>query len=281
MIILDLSQVMISTLMAQIGNHHNAEIDENLLRHMVLNSVRANRRKFADEYGEFVIACDSRHSWRKDVFPFYKANRKKTRDESELNWTMIFESLGKIRDELKEYFPYRVIQIDGAEADDIIATLVKENQDQRILIISGDKDFQQLQKYPFVQQYDPTRKKFIQCNAPTAFLKEHILKGDTGDGVPNFLSEDNCLVVGVRQKPVSAKKLAYWLPQEPDVFCNSYMLRNYKRNQQLIDFEFIPTEIQQAVVSIYNEQANKGREKLFNYFVQFKLKHLLTDIGDF
>ena len=281
MIILDLSQVMISTLMAQIGNHHNAEIDENLLRHMVLNSVRANKRKFADEYGEFVIACDGRHSWRKDVFPFYKANRKKTRDKSELNWTMIFESLGKIRDELKEYFPYRVIQIDGAEADDIIATLVKENQDQRILIISGDKDFQQLQKYPFVQQYDPTRKKFIQCNAPTAFLKEHILKGDTGDGVPNFLSEDNCLVVGIRQKPVSAKKLAYWLPPEPDVFCNSYMLRNYKRNQQLIDFEFIPTEIQQAVVSIYNEQANKGREKLFNYFVQFKLKHLLTDIGDF
>ena len=187
----------------------------------------------------------------------------------------------KLYDELKEYFPYRVIQIDGAEADDIIATLDKENQDQRILIISGDKDFQQLQKYPFVQQYDPTRKKFIQCNSPGSFLKEHILEGDTGDGVPNFLSEDNCLVVGVRQKPVSAKKLSYWLQQEPDVFCNSYMLRNYKRNQQLIDFEFIPTEIQQAVVSIYNEQANKGREKLFNYFVQFKLKHLLTDIGDF
>ena len=281
MIILDLSQVMISTLMAQIGNHHNAEIDENLLRHMVLNSVRANRRKFADEYGEFVIACDGRHSWRKDVFPFYKANRKKTRDESELNWTMIFESLGKIRDELKEYFPYRVIQIDGAEADDIIATLVKENQDQRILIISGDKDFQQLQKYPFVQQYDPTRKKFIQCNAPIEFLKEHILRGDTGDGVPNFLSEDNCLVVGTRQKSVTAKKLISWLSQEPEIFCNSYMLRNYKRNQQLIDFDFIPGEIQQAVVSIYNEQANKGREKLFNYFVQFKLKHLLTDIGDF
>jgi len=281
MIILDLSQVMISTLMAQIGNHHNAEIDENLLRHMVLNSVRANRRKFADEYGEFVIACDGRHSWRKDVFPFYKANRKKNRDESELNWTLIFESLGKIRDELKEYFPYRVIHIDHAEADDIIATLVKENQDQRVLIISGDKDFQQLQKYPFVQQYDPTRKKFIQCNAPVNFLKEHILKGDTGDGVPNFLSEDNCLVVGTRQKPVTAKRLSGWLTQEPEVFCNSYMLRNYKRNQQLIDFEFIPEEIQQSVVSIYNEQANKGREKLFNYFVQFKLKHLLTDIGDF
>jgi hypothetical protein len=281
MIILDLSQVMISTLMAQIGNHHNAEIDENLLRHMVLNNIRATKRKFADEYGEFIIACDGRHSWRKDVFPFYKANRKKNREESELNWTLIFESLGKIRDELKEYFPYRVIQLDHAEADDVIATLVKENQDQRILIVSGDKDFQQLQKYPFVQQYDPTRKKFIQCNSPDTFLKEHILKGDTGDGVPNFLSEDNCLVVGTRQKSVTAKKLVYWLPQEPEVFCNSYMLRNYKRNQQLIDFEFIPEEIQRSVISIYNEQANKGRDKLFNYFVQFKLKHLLTDIGDF
>ena len=118
MIIMDLSQVMIATLMVQLGNHTNAELDENLLRHMILNSIRANKIKFGSDYGELVIAADARTTWRREMFPYYKANRKKNRDASELNWTMIFESLHKIREELKANFPYRVIQFDGAEADD-------------------------------------------------------------------------------------------------------------------------------------------------------------------
>ena len=281
MIILDLSQVMISNLMAQIGNHHNAEIDENLLRHMVLNSIRANKKQFSHEYGELIVACDSRNSWRRDIFPYYKANRRKNREESELNWTMIFETLGRIRDELQEFFPYRVIQIEGAEADDVIATLVKEYHSEGILILSGDKDFSQLQQYARIKQYDPTRKKYIVCDNPKSFLKEHIIRGDSGDGVPNFLSEDNTFVLGVRQKSISSKKLVEWLAQEPESFCDEYMMRNFKRNQTLVDFDYIPDSIEVDVVKAYNEQANKGRSKLFNYFIKYKLKNLLTDINDF
>jgi len=281
MIILDLSQVMISNLMAQIGNHHNAEIDENLLRHMVLNSIRANKKQFSHEYGELIVACDSRNSWRREIFPYYKANRRKNREESELNWTMIFETLGRIRDELQEFFPYRVIQIEGAEADDVIATLVKEYHAEGVLILSGDKDFSQLQQYARIKQYDPTRKKFIVCDNPKLFLKEHIIRGDSGDGVPNFLSEDNTFVLGVRQKSISSKKLVEWLAQEPESFCDEYMMRNFKRNQTLVDFDYIPESIEVDVVKAYNEQADKGRSKLFNYFIKYKLKNLLTDINDF
>jgi 5'-3' exonuclease len=272
---------MISNLMAQIGNHHNAEIDENLLRHMVLNSIRANKKQFSHEYGELIVACDSRNSWRRDIFPYYKANRRKNREESELNWTMIFETLGRIRDELQEFFPYRVIQIEGAEADDVIATLVKEYHSEGILILSGDKDFSQLQQYARIKQYDPTRKKYIVCDNPKSFLKEHIIRGDSGDGVPNFLSEDNTFVLGVRQKSISSKKLVEWLAQEPESFCDEYMMRNFKRNQTLVDFDYIPDSIEVDVVKAYNEQANKGRSKLFNYFIKYKLKNLLTDINDF
>jgi 5'-3' exonuclease len=272
---------MISNLMAQIGNHHNAEIDENLLRHMVLNSIRANKKQFSHEYGELIVACDSRNSWRREIFPYYKANRRKNREESELNWTMIFETLGRIRDELQEFFPYRVIQIEGAEADDVIATLVKEYHAEGVLILSGDKDFSQLQQYARIKQYDPTRKKFIVCDNPKLFLKEHIIRGDSGDGVPNFLSEDNTFVLGVRQKSISSKKLVEWLAQEPELFCDEYMMRNFKRNQTLVDFDYIPESIEVDVVKAYNEQADKGRSKLFNYFIKYKLKNLLTDINDF
>ena len=283
MIIIDLSQVMIATLMAQLGNHTNADVDENLLRHMVLNSLRANKVKFSHEYGEFVIAADGRRSWRKDVFAFYKANRKRDRDASELNWNLIFESLNKIRDELKTHFPYRVIHIENAEADDVIATLIKNrtNSFEKVLILSGDKDFQQLQQYPNVKQYSPVLKKFIVCKNPDNFLKEHIIRGDTGDGVPNFLSADDCLVTGTRQKSISSKKLEAWLSANPIEFCTQDMLRGFKRNEQMINFDYIPKEIEKNIMDEYDLQANKDRSQLFNYFVTNKLKGLTDAINDF
>lgn len=283
MIIVDLSQVMISNLMVQLGNHTNTEIEEDLLRHMVLNSIRSYNQKFKNEYGEMIIACDAGNNWRKQIFPYYKANRRKNREKSELNWTHIFDVLGKVREELKEYFPYRVIQIDGAEADDIIGTLVDKfgNTSEKILIMSGDKDFVQLQRYMNVKQYDPVQKKWRTTNDPDRFVKEHIMRGDTGDGVPNFLSADNTFVVGARQKPLSQKKMDAWIHMDPREFCDENMLRGYMRNQQLVDLTFVPENLRVQVLEEYEAQAGKGRSKLFNYFIEKRLKNLLESINEF
>jgi len=280
-IIVDLNQVMISTLMAQIGNHKNIKIEEDIVRHMVLNALRSHKARFSNEFGELVIACDDKNYWRKQVYPYYKANRKKERDASELDWNAVFETLNKIRQELKDNFPYKVIQIEHAEADDIIATLVKEFcYQEKILILSGDKDFGQLQKYPNVKQYSPVLKKYINCANPDLFLKEHIMRGDSSDGIPNFLSPDNVFVIGGRQTPVTSKKIQVWMIQEPEQFCDETMLRNYKRNQQLIDLECIPDDISTQVLEQYTSQI-KDRSKLFNYFIAHKLKNLMECIGDF
>jgi hypothetical protein len=283
MIIVDLSQVMISNLMMQLGNHTNTEVEEDLLRHMILNSIRSYNQKFKDEYGEMIIACDDRNFWRRDIFPYYKANRKKSREKSELNWTQIFDALHKIRDELKTFFPYRVIRVDSAEADDIIGSLVmaKGDTNEKILILSGDKDFVQLQRYNNVKQYDPVQKKFRTTNDPDRFIKEHIMRGDVGDGIPNFLSTDNCLVVGERQKPVLSKKLDVWVNQKPEEFCDERMLRGYRRNQQLVDLTFIPQNVQDNILSEYEAQGGKDRKNLFNYFIEKKLKNLIESINEF
>ena len=283
MIIMDLSQVMISNLMIQLGNHTNADIEEDLLRHMVLNSVRAYNVKFKNEFGEMIIACDAGNNWRRQVFPYYKANRRKNREKSEINWTAVFETLNKVRDELKDYFPYRVIRVDGAEADDIIGTLAQTygNTNEKILILSGDKDFVQLQAFMNVQQFDPVQKKWRKTNDVDKFMKEHIIRGDAGDGVPNFLSADDTFVVGARQKPISQKKLDQWLDADPKEFCDEKMLRGYLRNQQLVDLNFIPPDIKKEVLVQYEQQAGKGRDKLFNYFIDRRLKLLLESINEF
>jgi 5'-3' exonuclease, N-terminal resolvase-like domain/T4 RNase H, C terminal len=283
MIIVDLSQVMLSNLMVQIGNHTNAKIEENMVRHMVLNSLRTYRQKFSDEYGEIVIACDNTNYWRKKAFPYYKANRKKSQEKSELDWKAIFECLNKIRAELKEFFPYRVIDIESAEADDIIATL-SENYGQfaedDILILSGDKDFIQLHVHSHVKQYDPVRKKWITHNNPRQYLKEHVLKGDAGDGVPNVLSSDNCFVTGERQRPLTQKKIDVLIEQGENI-TDEIIKRNYFRNRELIDLSYIPKEIKAKIIESYESQTKKSRDKMFNYFIDNKLKHLMEHISEF
>ena len=285
MIILDLNQVMISNLMVQLGNHTNHQVEEDLLRHMILNSIRLYKQKFSAEYGELVIACDDKNYWRRKVYPYYKANRKKAREKSELDWTKIFESLNKIRAELREVFPYPTIQVDSVEADDVIATLCSLKgatvSSERILILSGDKDFNQLQKYGNVEQFDPVRKKWIKTDDPYKYVQEHIMRGDTGDGIPNFLSDDDTFVSDKRQKPLTQKKIDAWLGKDPSEFCDDMMLRNYKRNQQLVDFEFIPEDVKTRILDEYKAQSGKTRDKLFNYFIQNKLKNLMEVIGDF
>jgi hypothetical protein len=285
MIILDLNQVMISNLMVQLGNHTNHQVEEDLLRHMILNSIRLYRQKFSSEYGELVIACDDKNYWRRKVYPYYKANRKKAREKSELDWTKIFEALNKIRAELREVFPYPTIQVDSVEADDVIATLCSLRgatvSSERILILSGDKDFNQLQKYGNVEQFDPVRKKWIKTDDPYKYVQEHIMRGDTGDGIPNFLSDDDTFVSDKRQKPLTQKKIDAWLGKDPSEFCDDMMLRNYKRNQQLVDFEFIPEDVKTRILDEYKAQSGKTRDRLFNYFIQNKLKNLMEVIGDF
>ena len=288
MILLDLNQVMISNLMMQIGNSSNATVDESLVRHMVLNSIRLYKGKFGEKYGELVVCCDDKNYWRKEIFPYYKAHRKADREKSPLNWNEIFTCLNKIRDELKETFPWRVIQVERAEADDIIGTLCNRfgkilmNDDtESILVLSGDKDFGQLQKYSNVEQFSPITKKWIRINNPEAFLREHIMKGDRGDGIPNFLSGDNVIVTGARQKPLMSKKLDGWIASDPKDFCDENMLRNYKRNEALVDLSKIPQEISDEINRAYDDYIIPDRRGLMNYFIKNRLKSLMENIGEF
>lgn len=291
MIIVDLNQVMIANMMAQLGAHKNAPLSEDMLRHMVLNGIRSYKTKFSAKYGEMVIAADARHSWRKDVFPYYKANRGTDRDASEIDWDFVFGCFNKLREELREFFPYRVIWADGLEADDVIAVLARENAPQafgdivtgdRVLILSGDKDFKQLQKYAGVDQYCPTQKKWLTTDDPAKFLQEHIIRGDKGDGVPNILSSDDSIVKKIRQKSIMEKKVDVWLKSPGDSFCeNEEMRRNYHRNRVLIDLDCTPDHLAQEVIRQFREQEGKDRRKLQSYFIHHNLKHLFQYIGDF
>jgi hypothetical protein len=271
--------------MQQINMNPRADLSEDLIRHMVLNSLRKYIKQFR-KYGTVIIACDSLNGyWRKDIFPFYKAHRKKDREASKFDWKLIFNTINTLKEELKDNFPYKVIEVTGAEADDIIAILVKEYRDEDILILSSDKDFVQLQKYKNVKQYSPILKRFITTPNPHKYIREHIIKGDRGDGVPNFLSSDNVFVIGNRQKPISKTKLEKWVndPTWPSVQhgVTDNMARGFSRNQQLVDLDFIPENIKQAILEEHENVKPCNRTKMLNYFISKKLKSLIAVIDEF
>ena len=276
-----MNQISLASMMMHLNVTKEKEPDENLVRHMILNSIRMYRTDFNQEFGEIDLTYDSKHYWRRDYFPNYKAGRKKGRENDSKNWDAIFNCLNKIKAEFKENLPYKYMEVYGAEADDIIATLCKKlGNANKIMFVSGDNDFIQIQKYPNVEQYSPILKKYVNGHDPVTYIKEHILKGDASDGVPNVLSPDNTFVDGLRQRPLGRKKIETWLNMHIDDLQDE-VKRNYQRNDKLINLDNIPLDLEKEIMVDFCEAPCGDRSKLLNYFIQSRLKELTESIGDF
>lgn len=282
MIIVDFSAVCLATILI------NKENDERMIRHMTLNSLRMYNQKFKEQYGEMILACDGANNWRREYFPQYKGVRRKTRNDSSFDWNEAFRIMHLIKDEIRENFPYKVIHLEGCEADDVIGTLVERTQEfgnyEDVMIVSADGDFKQLQKYDNIKQWSPLTKKFVVETNPRASLQEKILTGDAGDGVPNVLSHDDTFINGERQVPLSKKKKEAILEDLSDgelLYAASWY-RNYCRNETLIDLTKTPEDLKQKIINNYEEQdpwQNKG--KVFPYLVAKKMNRLIESVQEF
>ena len=282
MILVDLSQIMMAcTVMSMEKGQTEAEMD--FVRHMVLNSLRMYREKYNDEYGELVLCCDDMHSWRRDYFPQYKAGRRTTREESPLNWTQIFGCFNTLKSELREVFPYKVLQVEGAEADDIIGVLCRYSSitKQKTMIVSSDKDFIQLHD-KYVHQWSPVTKKLVNGIEPSQYLFEHILKGDKSDGIPNILSADDSIINGVRQKPITKKYIDNFVLHNAEINGRTDTeIRNFHRNEKLIDLKQTPKELSDLIWNEYQKEPEGSRANLLNFFVEKRLNNLIETVGDF
>ena len=288
MILIDYTQVVLGSIIVSLNR--GEDLDDKLVRHITLNNLRYYRSRFKEEYGELVICTDDKHYWRRDYFPNYKANRKKDRESSPYDWNEIFSAVNMIRDELDIYFPYKVLHIDGAEADDIIAVVLLNRAEDKNIIISSDKDFIQLHRES-ISQYSPVTKKVLNGENPQAYLKEHIIKGDRSDGVPNVLSSDDTFISEKRQKPIRKTTIVTLLEAmneyDPETLyqiakCNKdTWVRNWQRNETLIDLTKIPEEIVENILYEFDGQVEGYRNNLLNYFIDNKLNSLIKEIQEF
>ena len=286
MIIVDYSGIAIAAIFSQ---DRPEEVEEPLIRHMILNTIRRYNVKFRKEYGQMVIACDNT-SWRKEQFEHYKAKRKSSREESPLDWGKFFGFLNGIRDEIAEEMPYPVVHVERAEADDVIATLVESTQEfgqnEPVMIVSSDKDFIQLHRYSNVQQFSPMKRAPLKVDDPVFYKFDHICRGDVSDGVPNMLSADDTFITeGARQTPMRAKKIKEWYEAYPNLCEEGVMTqeqyRNYCRNKLMIDLDCIPMDLRENIMNKYKLQRGKKNNKIFNYLITKRCNLLVQSAEDF
>jgi hypothetical protein len=278
MILLDYNAIAISNVVTQ-----KLDIDENLVRHMILNSIRMYRSRHKQQYGEIVVCTDGFKNWRREAFPPYKHKRKDARKESKMDWNELFRITNLVLEEIKENMPYKVVEVEEVEADDIIGVLCEDSQEfgrgGNILIVSSDKDFVQLQKYSNVSQYSPMKKKMIKEALPRKQLMELILKGDTSDGVPNVLSGDQVFVEGIRQTPLRQKVIDQ-LINDPKCMGDE-IYRNYLRNKKLIDLSETPQPLKEKIINNYDSQNPTSGKNVLKYLMEKRCKLLIESVGDF
>ena len=279
MILVDYSSISMSSVMVRI---HEFEDNIDLIRHQIYNMIRQYNLEYRDKYGEMVLCMDSKNNWRKDIFPHYKANRKKSRDESSHNWKAIFAVMDEVREELINYGTFRCVRVDKCEADDIIGVICeKQITPGPILIISPDKDFVQLQKYPNVKQFSNIQKKWIEPEVSALYdLELKVLKGDTGDGVPNVLSDDDCLITeGVRQSKLTADKIEK-LMKDPEAL-GTTTARRVIRNRMMIDLSRTPDPLKEEILTHFSAKAKGSINGLMTLFTKHKMKMMMESLQDF
>ena len=275
-ILIDNNQIILSSIFTA-AKTAQSEDDYGFIRHLVLNTYRKYLSKFRRDYGELVICNDSKNVWRKDFFPQYKKNRSERQKKSKFDWGKIFNELHTIREEMKDVFPYRFVQVERAEADDIIAVIAKNfHHKEKIMIVSSDKDFQQLQRYPNVEQYSPSKKGILRCDDPYDFLLDHVVRGDSSDGVPNAISDDAVFVEGRRQTRLTNKKIEELKEvgfQQEDNFM--------ERNQKLIDLTMVPDYIEEETMRQMETEVSGDRSKILEYMMKYRLRSLIDNLEDF
>lgn len=283
MILIDYSNVAMSCLAVGMRMESGNIMSQGFL----LGKIKAYNTKFRDVYGELVIANDhGGMTWRHAYYKHYKAHRVvKDPDEAFIEMMQVRADMYK---SLKEHSPYRCVSIRGAEGDDIGGVLAR--QPGRHMLISADKDWTQICS-DTIKCYNPIKKEQID-NGPN-YIDQLILSGDPGDGIPNFLSDDDTLVnKEKRQKPLT-KKIKEQMydafdqyTEIPDLnvkgVTTEQMQKNYIRNQKLIDFRKIPKIIVKQIEDEFHSQEGKHKGKdLMTMILAMKASNYVSCLNDF
>lgn len=272
---------------------------ENILRHAIINSFTTLKKRFGAEYGELIIAVDGKKNFRKDIYEHYKAGRAEARKKSDIPWNIVFDIVHRLVDEAKENWPWAVIEVDRAEADDVMFVLVEDianhntqsvgvmddDEPEKVLLDTRDQDMFQIHR-PGLRQWDSRDRKFITLPSgmtAEAFRKDLIIRGDTTDGVENVFTPLGTLITpGVRQTACIAKRMNSVLQFENifDYDLDPVIKERIKMNHQLVSSQGIPLDVRDEIVSKYKNRTINKKMKMLQYLQKHRCIRLIDEINN-
>ena len=281
--------------------------------HLTLASVNQVVRKYGIDH---VVFCLEGRSWRKDIYPQYKAHRRVaeaslTEAEQEEN-KMFWETYELFTTFLREKTNVSVLRNERAEADDIIARFVHLHPNDTHYIISSDTDYVQLINEN-VHQYNGVNNQLITLDGyhdekgrlivdkktkepkllgdPQFVLFEKIMRGDAGDNVfsayPGVRTKGSKNKVGLIEAYADRTKQGFnwnnmmlqrWV--DPDGV-EHRVREDYERNRLLIDLTAQPDEIKDKVdASITSGVRIQTTPQVGIHFMKFCGKYELAKISE-
>ncbi len=253
-LIFDISNLMMRSLFSQMPSPTETEFD--LFKLTFMNSFM---KTIKDNKPDRVIAVEDSESWRKEIYPLYKANRAAKREQSAINFDAFFPVATKFIENLSKSFkniPF--IKIPRCEADDIIAVIVKNHPDWKITNVSSDKDFYQLFAYSNYSQFNGVKREYVECLNPQNELILKIILGDKGDNIPSLKKG-----VGIKTaQKILDDDLHKWLDEQ-------HLNERYEENTKLISFDCIPKDLEvQILKTIDSFEYGQFDAKYYFKFIQ-------------
>lgn len=248
--------------------------DYDMMGYIIVDSIYRSMLK--TKSNEVIIALDSTNVWRKDIFPRYKESRKKQREKVKIDWSKFYGEQNKIFEDISRYLPFKVLQVDRTEADDVIGVIVLNYKNKSFVIISTDEDYKQLLSKR-TKLYQPIKKKWVECSNPEKFIVMKCLDGQVKDGIFNVITPIDW--PAEKRKPSLGEEKVRriidggyedWLVSEGAV-------ERFDLNRKLIDFNCVPENIKKNIIEKYKNYKLPNLEEAYNFFKQRNFKSYLED----
>lgn len=267
--------IRILTAIPGYNNQFQSSHQINLFLHSFFTGLLTICNKIKQKYhsvDNLVITWDSRINNRKLIYPEYKGNRKPKTLEEAKDKTNHYSLLDKLRESLKTLGDWSDVEIEGYEADDIIAYFVKNSTyDNNFIIVSSDNDFFQLLGDRVIQ-YLPHRKEFYSLInfknefddiIPEKYIYVKALCGDKGDNIK-----------GINQ--IGIKKAIKMIKSGQ---CFTHWINTYKDVDLEMNVELIRLPFEENKINIKLPQSYFDKGSFINLFQTYGLQKL--NLSDF
>lgn len=266
-LVVDLNNLVFATRYSKIKTPGRNRRKEEFVTELIFKEMITYIAKFSIEnkVDGIMVACDSPHVWRKDIFPSYKS----ASNHEDVYYDECIRAANLCKDFFRECTNSQILEVPRAEADDIIGVFCNESENVENIIMSSDKDFIQLLSET-TSLYSPTQKEWRKSEDPQFDLFVKCIRGDRNDCVPSaFPKVYQTRLEKAWNDPLEMQNLVETVRKD-----GVKVFDALEMNLNLIDLSCVPEWLKENIRAAIMKPPQKqfGEMKMMSFFGKHNLK---------